>query len=365
MIPQMEPLYGPEEIKAVCKYMRSGGWLTEYKLTTELEHMFCDYLGIKHCVMMPNGTLALYAALSVYSIGLGDYVIVPAMTMIATANAVKMSIGHPRFVDIDPETLCLDIETVDDYTRTQMRSKAIIYVSLNGRCGDMEVLQNLCRNRDLILIEDACQSLGSKWHSKALGTFGDVGCFSLSCQKVISTGNGGFCVTDSDEIAHKLRLFKDFGREQGGDDNYTSMGINLKYTDLQAAIGIEQLKKLPQRLERKKEMYALYNKLLYDVPGVWFIPTNLSQTAPWFIDVLVERRGDLIAHLREEHHIQTRPFYPALHQTSVYKSTHSWCNLPVSEDVAKRGLWLPSALTLEDKDIYAVCNAIKAFYANA
>lgn len=362
MIPQMEPLYGPEEIKAVCKYMRSGGWLTEYKLTTELEHMFCDYLGVKHCIMMPNGTLALYAALSVYSIGLGDYVIVPAMTMIATANAVKMSVGLPCFADIEAETLCLNYSQIENYAKTRPQRKAVIYVSLNGRCGDMEALVNLCKRNNLILIEDAAQSLGSKWHGKALGTFGDVGCFSLSCQKVIGTGNGGFCVTDSDEIAHKLRLFKDFGREAGSINDYTSFGINLKFTDLQATIGIEQVKKLPQRLERKKEMYALYNKLLYDMPGVKFIPTDLSQTAPWFIDVLVERREELIVHLREEHHIQTRPFYPALHQTLVYKATHGWCKLPVSEDVAKRGLWLPSALTLEDKDIYAVCNAIKGFY---
>jgi len=362
MIPQMEPLYGPEEIKAVCKYIRSGGWLTEYKLTTELEHMFCDYLGVKHCVMIPNGTLALYAALSVFSIGLGDYVIVPAMTMIATANAVIMTLGHPTMVDIDTTTLCADLGQIEQSLKAYPQRRAVIYVSLNGRCDDMSALVDMCKRFDTILIEDAAQSLGSKWHGKALGTFGDVGCFSLSSQKIIGTGQGGFCVTDSDDIAHKLRLFKDCGRE-AGTDNYTSFGINLKFTDLQAAIGIEQLKKLPQRVERKKEMYALYNKLLYDVLGVWFIPTDISQTVPWFIDVLVERREELMAYLRSKE-IQTRPFYPALHQTPVYKPTHSWCKLPVSEDVAKRGLWLPSAMTLTDADIYAVCNAIEVFYAN-
>jgi perosamine synthetase len=158
-------------------------------------------------------------------------------------------------------------------------------------------------------------------------------------------------------------LFKDFGREQGGGDNYTTFGINLKYTDLQAAIGIEQVKKLPQRVERKKEMYSLYKKLLYDVPGVWFLPTDLSQTAPWFIDILVDDRDKLGQYLLEKG-IKSRAFYPALHQTPVYKLTHNWCKLPVSEDVAKRGLWLPSSLTLTDEDIRTVCTEIERFYAS-
>jgi perosamine synthetase len=322
----------------------------------------CTTLGVKHCVMMPNGTLALYAALRVLGIGLGDYVVVPAITMIATPNAVDMTLGYPTMVDIDPITLCADQDRLWQSLKAYPKRSAVIYVSLNGRCGNMDALVDLCKQTHTILIEDAAQSLGSLWHGKALGTFGDVGCFSLSCQKIVSTGNGGFCVTNNDETAEKLRLFKDFGRRKGGGDDYEAFGINLKYTDLQAVVGIEQVKKLPERVARKKAMYALYSRLLKDVKQVRMLPTS-EETTPWFVDILAERREDLQRYLWSQD-IDTRKMYPALHKTKVYVASHGYNEFPIAEDVAERGLWLPSSPTLSDNDIHRVCDEIGQFYGS-
>lgn len=359
MIPQMEPIFGPEEAQAVAKYLSTNPWLTEYKRTRELEAMICEYVDSKHCIMMPNCTLAIYASLKVLGIGPGDQVLVPDFTMIATANAVRMAGAWPVFVDIERNSLCMNIWQAERAVTAQ--TGALIYVSLNGRSGDMEAITDFCKRHNLWLIEDAAQSLGSSHKGQHLGTFGDVGCFSLSCQKIITTGNGGFCVTNSDEIAHKLRLFKDFGRRSGGGDNYESFGINLKFTDLQAVIGIEQMKRLPDRAWRKREMYANYLGGLLGTTGIEFTPTNLEDTPPWFIDVLVEIRPELMEHLGAKG-ISTRAMYPALHKTPVYRSTHGNTRMPVSEDIAGRGLWLPSSVNLSNRDIERICTHIRDFY---
>ena len=353
MIPQMEPSLGIEERVAVYDYMCSGGWLTEYKLTRRLERMIADYVGSRHCIMMPNGTLALYAALRALRVGLDDEVLVPDFTMVATATSVGMAGAWPHFVDIDLDTLCLDL----DWARLALspRTKGMILVSLNGRSPDMWKVREFCRQHDLWLLEDACQALGSTWRGKHLGTFGEMGVFSFSSQKIITTGNGGCVVTDDDEFAHRLQLFKNFGREHGGNDDYGCFGINLKFTDLQAVVGIEQMKKLPDRAQRKKEIYTLYRGWLEDVPGIEFIPTNLEDTAPWFVDLLVEDRDALMAHLKE-HDIETRPMYPALHTLPFYSGRG-----PNSKYVAERGLWLPSSLTLTNEDIEYVCQSIRDF----
>ena len=351
MIPQMEPWFDEAEADALALYMQSGGWLTEYTKTQKLEELIADYVGSKHCIMMPNGTLALYAMMSVLDIGPGDEVIVPDMTMIATANAVRMVGATPIFVDINEDTLCLDFELTKRAIRDD--TAAVLLVSLNGRCPNMDDFRDL----DILLLEDACQSLGSKWRGKHLGTFGLAGAFSFSSQKIISTGNGGCVVTDDDDIAQKLRLFKDFGRE-GGMDDYRVFGTNLKFTDLQAVIGIEQMGKLPWRIKRKKAIYALYYQLL-ELNSIRFLPTDLNGTCPWFVDVLVENRESLMDFLRNRD-IGSRPMYPALRRTPVYSYTGepNW----VSDYVAEHGLWLPSSSRLSDTDVHKVCNIIKEFY---
>ena len=359
MIKQYEPWIGEEERQAVHKYMATRPWLTEFKKTQELEEAVAAYVGAKHCVFMPSATLALYAMLKVAGIGRGDTVVVPAFTMVATANAVAMTGANVQFVDVCENTLCLDIDALPG--SAYAIAKAVLFVSLNGRVADLANLAYCCKRDGASLLEDAAQSLGSRWHGRHLGTFGEMGVLSFSCQKIVTTGQGGCVLTDNDKLAHKLRRFKDFGRPRGGSDEYESYGINLKFTDLQAVVGLEQMKKLPWRVERKKAMFALYRERLEDIGDLYMPPTNLTDVTPWFVDVFTDQRDELAAYLLERG-VETRKVYPALHTTPAWKS-HNHSDCPVAERIARRGLWLPSSVQLTDDQVHEVCDKIVRFYA--
>lgn len=357
-ISQMEPWFGPEEKRAINDYMDSGGWLTEFEKTREFESRVAEFVGSKNSVIVTSGTAALYVGLLALDIKPGDEVIVPDFTMIATPNAVKMAGAEPVFCDVSKETLCLDLNELAKKITT--KTKGIIFVTLNGRSPDMFEVQKFCREKGLFLLEDAAQSLGSFYEGKHLGTFGDIGVFSFSSPKIISTGQGGALVTDSNELALKIRKIKDFGREKGGVDLHNSLGFNFKFTDLQACVGIEQMKKLNWRLKRKKEIFFEYQKNLKSVKQIDFIPTNLKNTSPWFIDCFVEKRVELINFLKLEK-IQTRPVYPAISSQQIYQNKNQ--KFPISEAIAEKGLWLPSSSFLTNSQIYFICEKIRSFYS--
>lgn len=354
-INQIEPSYGEEEIAAVGAYLKSGGWITEHKKTKELEKMIADYVGAKYCVMLPNGTLTLWAALAVLGIGAGDEVIVPDWTMVATGNAIKLAGAKPVLVDIDEKTLCLDLAEAEK--KINKKTKAIFLVSVNGRCPDIEKFVALCKKHKLYLFEDAAQSLGSRVGGKYLGTFGTFGSFSFSMPKIITMGQGGALVTDDEEKYKKLCKFKDFGRLKSGEDHYEMLGYNLKFSDLLAVFGIEQMKKIKERVQKKKEILKWYREFLGNIPEVKFLDTA-EETVPWFIDILVDDRERLKKHLADKG-IATRDFYPALHTLPFYETAG---NFPHALAVSERGLWLPSSLSLSRDDIKAIAKEVGEFY---
>lgn len=360
-LPQMQPQIGKEEQKAVSSYLKSGGWLTEYKKTEEFEQMIAQYTGAKYACVMSNGTVTLFAALQALGIGQGDEVIVPDLTMIASANAVILAGAKPVLVDIERETLCLDLNLAKQ--ALTKKTKALMFVTFNGRSSDMDKVVSFCKENNLYLLEDAAQSLGSRWKGKHLGTFGDMGSFSFSTPKIITTGQGGALITNDDNLIKKIRQIKDFGRIKSGIDEHIALGYNFKFTDLQAVIGIEQMKKLSLRVTRKKEIYALYQKLLSAIPQVQFISTNLEDTSPWFIDILVEKRDGLAAYL-QENQIGSRQIYPPLHTQSPYNKWAEYKNkhFSVSKAISTKGLWLPSASSLKDETITAICKEIRKFF---
>ena len=356
-INQMEPWIGDEEKQAMMDYLDSGGWLTEFKKTREFEQMIGDYVGSKFVSVVNNGTVSLFIACMALGIGSGDEVIVPDYTMIASANAVVLAGAQPFFVDVDRRNLCIDLELAEEAVTE--KTKAIMLVTINGRYPDMEKAVALAKKHNLFLIEDAAQSLGSRYQGKHLGTFGDVGSFSFSVPKIITTGQGGALVTDNEELYEKIRRIKDFGRSQGGIDYYETLGYNFKFTDLQAVIGIEQMKKLDWRVQRKKEIFARYQSQLEDVSEVEFIETNLADTPPWFIDILVPNPLALMEYLKEQG-IGSRPFYPPLHSQPPYGLAGEY---PNTEYVSVHGLWLPSSSFLSDEDIGYICENIWHFFA--
>lgn len=359
-IPQMRPLFGEEEKRAVCDYMDEDGFITEFRRTEKFEQMIAEYTGSKHCIVVNNGTISLTLAAIAAGLCAGDEVIVPNYTMIATPNSIKMFGATPIFVDVEAETLCLDLQKVKQALTT--KTKAILLVTPNGRFPKVGIaaFEELAQKYGLIIIEDAAQSMGSLYpDGRHIGRVGLIGSFSFSAPKIISTGQGGALITDDDSIANKLRCLKDFGRASGGNDIHESIGYNFKFTELQACVGIEQMKKLPARVERKKEIWSYYKSNLADVAGIKLFDHNLELTTPWFIDSLVENRSNLVEFLKEKA-IGTRLMYPPINTQLAYNII---AEHPISNNIGQKGLWLPSAVQISNLDIDYICLSIKEFYS--
>ncbi len=356
-INQMEPSFDDAEREAMDAYLKSNGWLMEFKKTRELEKMIADFTGAKYCSMMPNGTLSLSVALMACGVGVGDEVIVPDYTMVATANAVELIGAKAVFVDIESETLCMNLEQMKEAVTS--KTKAVIFVSINGRCPqNIHEYTAYCRDKGIHFIEDAAQSLGSRCGGMHLGRFGEIGSFSFSVPKIITTGQGGALITDDEKLYEKIRMIRDFGREKSGSDHYLTKGWNFKFTDLQAVIGIEQMKKLPTRIQRKKAICQLYFDLLKDIKQVEVIKIDTENSLPWFVEILCENREELQAYLKKKN-IGSRECYPPLHSEPAYGYENDFA---ITESVTKRILWLPSAVTLKDEQINYICSCIKVFY---
>lgn len=350
---QSMPNFGDEEANACYEYMKSGGFVTEYKKTTELEQKLCEYLNINHCIMTTSGTSALIVSLLSLGIKTGDEVIVPNYTMIATVNSVKMVGATPVLIDVDKKTYTISLNEIKKHVTSN--TKAIIHVSLNNRCKNLDKISEFCFENNIYLIEDSAQSLGCKYKNKYFGTYGTLGCFSLSSPKIISTGQGGFIVTNDDVLNQKIRQIKNFGRETSGNDIYSCFGINVKFTDLQAVIGIEQLKKLDSRVTRLREIYKIYYEQLCNHYEI--IPPCSNTWIPWFVDIYTDNRDDIMSYLKKNG-IQTRKTYPCVNTTSTYLSSKKFKN---SSYVSLKGIFLPTHSLLSNKDILYICSILKKY----
>jgi perosamine synthetase len=349
---QTRPSFNELEAKACYDYMTTGDpFITEFKKTTELEDAFKNFIGAKHCFMTTSGTSALTLAYLAIDIKPGDEIIVPNYTMVATANSVKLLGAIPVLADVDAETFTLTLAEIKK--KITPKTKAIVHVSLNNREKGLREIAQYCKENSLYLIEDAAQSLGCFNNGQHFGTFGDIGCFSLSTPKIISTGQGGFVVTNNDEFASRLWKIKNFGRKAGGLEEYDMFGLNFKFTDIQAVIGIEQFKKLPERIERMKEIYMLYQENISTL-----LPSMGNEWIPWFIDLKTDNRNSLI-HFLNQHNIQTRVTYPSLHTLSMYTGNDS--ELLNSLDISTNGVFLPSHLLLTNSEINFIGRCVRCF----
>lgn len=358
-IHQVEPWLGEAEADAAAEYLRSGGWLTEFRKSQEFRDMVTSLVGARHGVLVTSGTVALYTALMALGVGPGDKVVVPNYTMIATPNAAAWAGAEVLLADVEPGTMCLDLDSV----RLDASCKALMYVSINGRHGDMERVTAFCRDNGLALVEDAAQSLGARAGQRFLGTFGDLGIYSFTPHKIVTTGQGGMVVGDDDELMAKVGKLKDFSRTAPATDWHDGLGFNFKFTDLQAVVGIEQMKTIAERIERKKRIFSAYQQRLADAPGASFLPTDLGETPPWFVDLVLpdgKTRDGLMAHLKENG-VGSRPAYPPINHQPMYAGSAAKGSLPVSEDLAYRVLWLPSSLGLTTEQIDRVCDLVRDY----
>jgi perosamine synthetase len=265
MIPWYEPAFDTEELNNLKKVLNSN-FLNDGEWTTEFECRFADLCKVDYAIAVSNGTMALALTLMAYGIGAGDEVIVPDFTFIATANAVSLTGAKPVFVDINHDDLNINLDKI----KITKKTKAIIPVHVNGRLVDTSKLKKF----KLPIIEDCAEAIGMDFN-------GEVGCFSFAPSKIITTGQGGMVVTNNRDLNNSIRELKDQGRlvrGTGGDDVHPTLGFNSKLTNLQSAVGVAQLKKLPLRLKRMKEIYETYNRKLSIIP---------NYCHPLWIDMLI------------------------------------------------------------------------------
>ncbi len=274
MIPYGRQSIDEDDIAAVVEVLRSD-WLTTGPKVAEFEQAFADFVGTKEAVAVSSGTAALHAAMYALGIGPGDEVIVPAMTFAATANCVVFQGATPIFVDVDPDTLLINPDQVA--ARLTSRTKALIAVDYTGHPADYDTLRSIAKQHGIALVADACHSLGASYKNRPVGTLADLSTFSFHPVKHIATGEGGMITTNDPELAGRMRRFRNHGittdyhqREKQGSWFYemVDLGYNYRLTDLQCALGLSQLNKLPRFLEKRRRIADRYNDALSHISSI-------------------------------------------------------------------------------------------------
>ncbi len=360
MIPIAEPYIGEEELNNVIEAVKSGWISSKGKFITKFEESFADYCGVSYGVAVSNGTVALHLALKALGIEKEDEVIEPTLTFIATANAVRYCNAKPVFVDSHPDYWCINPEKIEE--KITDKTKAIIPVHLYGHPCDMNWIKDIAQDHNLYIIEDAAEAHGAECKGKKVGSFGDISCFSFYGNKIITTGEGGMCLTNNEELAKKMRILRDHGMNPNKRYWYDVIGFNYRMTNLQAAIGVAQVKKLNEFVEKKREIAKIYNSYLKDTKGITLPPEmNWAKNVYWMYSVLIEKefgmnREALMKKL-EENGIETRPFFHPIHEMPPYKNNETFL---VSEKLSKEGINLPSHLKLKTESIKEITKIVKS-----
>ena len=364
-INQIEPSMDESEKKELLSVIDSG-WFTEAAKTKQFEQMFASFTGSKFTCAVTSGTSGLYLALNALNIKNNDEVLVPDLTFVASPNSIYANSAKPILIDIEDDSLNLDCKLVEE--KITNNTKAIMTVNFNGRTANMKLLQEIAKKHNLHLIEDAAHSLGSYYGNKHQGNQSDVAVFSFSTPKIITTGQGGMIITNNKKIFERCKELKDFGRKIDAKKKMLSafqhdtIGYNFKFTEFQAAIGISQMKKLEKRIKMKKNMFKIYQELLGKISEIEFIETDLKKITPWMVDIILKNkknRLNLINYL-EKKNVESRIFYPPIHRLKPYIQSDK--KFKVTSKISDSGLWLPSSVTLDEKQINYISKQITDFF---
>lgn len=360
MILQIEPWIDEQELEQLKRVIAST-FVVEHDLTAEFEQLTRELTGAKHAIAITNGTMALYCCLKALDIGPGDEVIVPNMTFIATANAVILAGATPVFCEVLPTTFCLDPAHAESLITS--RTKAIMPVHLYGQSADMTAICALAKAKNIPVIEDAAQGVGVKFEGRHVGTFGRLGILSYYGNKTVTCGEGGIVLTDDDDLARKVYRLKNHGRDTKGVFIHEHIGFNFCFTEMQAAIGIAQMHKLPHIIAKKKAIYDRYSRALGQLNG--FEPVYIDPRATpvfWFTCYLADDADTFGAYMKA-HGVQTRRFFYPLHLQPCYKHLPIKRNaFAVSERIFAQGISLPSAYHLTEEDQQKVIELILSYY---
>jgi dTDP-4-amino-4,6-dideoxygalactose transaminase len=359
------------ERKIVNQVIRNR-WLTMGEMVKKLERNFANFLGVRHAFGVSSGTASLHLALRALNIKTEDEVLVPSLTFVASSNAILYVGAKPVFVDItslsDFNMSCDDLEK-----KITRRTKAIMVVHYGGHLADMDRIKRIAKKHNLFVIEDAAHAIGAKFKSKMAGGIGDIGCFSFFSNKNMATGEGGMIVTNRNKFAEKIRLLRSHGmtsmtwdRHKGYAYSYdvTELGYNYRMTEINAALGIEQLKKLRSSNRKRKSLVKTYVENLKGTKGLSIPFLSYPRNSAFHLfPILLDKEADrekFMNFLKREK-IQTSIHYPPIHKFSYYQKNlrASLNKLPLTEHVGRCEVTLPLHPLLKKEDILFVCDRIK------
>lgn len=356
-IPVYEPWIGALELERVTRCVKSG-WISSIgEEIREFESRFAALCGRRFGVACSNGTTALHLALAALGIAAGDEVIIPALTFVATANAVRYTGATPIFADADPESWNLDPAAVE--RRLTRRTRAIVAVHLYGQPADMARLRAIARGAGVAVVEDAAEAHGARYRGRPVGSLGELACFSFYGNKMVTTGEGGMVLTASAKLDARLRLLRDHAMSPRRRYYHAEIGFNYRMTTLQAALGLAQLDRLDEIVARKRRIAEWYREGLGGLPVE--LPAKIagSENVYWMFSVLLARGArlgrDRLGRRLAERGIDSRPFFVPLPELPPYRDGRRY---PVATDLAARGLNLPSGPLLSRAQVRRICHAI-------
>ena len=373
MIPYGRQSVDDEDIQRVVEVLRSD-WLTTGPVVEKFEEAVGDFVGAKHAVAVSSGTAGLHAAVAAAGITSGDEVIVPTMTFAATANAVVFQGGHPVFADVLPNTLLVDPTEVE--AKITSKTKAIVAVDYAGQPCDYDALRAIADKHCLILIADACHSLGAEYKGRKVGTLADLTVFSFHPVKHITTGEGGMIVSENPEYAEKMRRFRNHGistdhRQRSKNDTWfyemTDLGYNYRLTDFQCALGVSQLQKLSGWIERRREIAREYDIAFATLRTIKPLDTSADVTHAYHLYVVKlegaqpERsRAAVFEALRKEG-IGVNVHYIPVHLHPFYLKRFGTCPgvCPIAEGAYDKILSLPIFPSMEDREVKKVIETVR------
>ncbi len=353
MIPQYKPLMLDQYAEEVSEQIKSN-WIGTGKTVTKFEHMFAEYVDSEHAIACSSGTAAVLIALYAVGVRAWNKVILPDYSFIAATNATRFLGAYPELIDIDRYTLSMDINKLNNYLYSSFSKdtiQAIVFINHNGYVGDdLDSVRDICDNEGIPLIEDSACALG-QWHfDQHAGTCGDIGCFSFSVPKVLTTGSGGMLVTDNDDLANRCREIVDQGSTTWRQDGlHYNVGVNFKFNDILASLGIAQMKQLDKLFTNRMLVHEIYlNRGL----NLHTFETDINN-GTW-MNILLDIDAQRICDILKEKGFQSKMYYKPIHECLGKPSDQ----FPESDYVYKSSLYLPSSPTLTIREVNTICDII-------
>ena len=356
-IPCYEPSVGSLEIKYLTKVIKSG-WLSEKTFTRKFENFIAKFSGRKFSLSFTNATSALIVGMKALGIKKGDEVIVPSFTHSADPNSISATGATSVFAEVSLQTMCLNLDSIKK-VKTK-KTKAILYVAVYGNCDELDKIEKYAKKNKIFLIIDAAAALGSIYKKKHISSYGIFSVHSFFADKTITTGEGGMLLTDSNKILSICNLYKHDGRRERGVDKIEKAGLNCRFTELQAAVGLAQTKKLNFYIKKKKKIYELYANEIKKFKSLKIFNYHpLCNPVPHRIIVFEKNNSKNLLKYLNNNGIGVRTLFSPMHKQPAYNIKKSFS---ISDKLFKTGICLPSSPRVTKRQILYICKKIKKFY---